>query len=94
VWPKQESTSELDAAACGLPLILSDRVQVRERIEGNGLTYKEGDVSNLAEQIATLADLNLRQRLGDRGRKKMQEQFSWDRIARERLQDYEAALKR
>jgi glycosyltransferase involved in cell wall biosynthesis len=94
VWPKQESTSQLDAAACGLPIILSNRVQVRERTDGNGLTYDEGDVFDLAQTIRMLADPNLRRRMGDIGSRKMQEHFSWDCIARRRVQDYEAALRR
>jgi glycosyltransferase involved in cell wall biosynthesis len=82
VWPKQESTSQLDAAACGL-----------ERTDGNGLTYDEGDVFDLAQTIRMLADPNLRRRMGDIGSRKMREHFSWDRIAGQRIQDYEAALR-
>ncbi|MCK4786557.1 MAG: glycosyltransferase family 4 protein, partial [Desulfobacteraceae bacterium] len=89
VWPKQESTSQLDAAACGLPIILSNRVQARERIDGNGLTYEEGDVFDLTQTIRMLADPNLRRRMGDIGSRKMREHFSWDRIAGQRMQDYE-----
>src|SRR5687768_1987385 len=40
VWPREESTSQLDAMACGLPLVLSNQVKVIERIEGNGLLYE------------------------------------------------------
>jgi glycosyltransferase involved in cell wall biosynthesis len=94
VWPKQESTSQLDAAACGLPLILSDRIQVWERVEGNGLLYSEGDVGDLAKQIWKLSETALRQEMGQRGITKIRENFSWRRIAGERLQDYEAALTR
>ncbi len=92
VWPRQESTSQLDAAACGLPLILGNGVQVRERIEGNGLLYEQDSVEDLARQIASLADPERRRELGARGAKKMREQFSWDRIARQRVRDYAAAL--
>jgi len=94
VWPKQESTSQLDAAACGLPLILSDRVAVRERVDGNGLVYAEGDAGDLAKQVSLLLDSALRQEMGRRSAEKVRENFSWARIARERLDDYEAALAR
>jgi glycosyltransferase involved in cell wall biosynthesis len=91
VWPKQESTSQLDAAACGLPLILSKRIQVHERIDGNGLLYEEDDPPDLARQIRRLADSALRRRLGEHGARKIRAQFGWDCIAKQRVQDYEAA---
>ena len=94
VWPKQESTSQLDAAACGLPLILSDQIQVRERVEGNGLLYSEGDAGDLAKQIWKLSKPALRQEMGQRGVEKIRKNFSWRCIAKERLRDYEAALTR
>jgi glycosyltransferase involved in cell wall biosynthesis len=93
VWPKQESTSQLDAAACGLPIIVSDQVQVRERVDGNGLLYKEGDAGHLAQQIRTLSDASVRRQMGELGAKKMRDQFSWRLIAEERLRDYEFTLK-
>jgi glycosyltransferase involved in cell wall biosynthesis len=93
VWPKQESTSQLDAAACGLPIILSDRVTVAERVEGNGLTYVEGSAGDLADTIQRLRRAEVRQRLGQAGSEKMKAKFSWDRIAQARAADYAAALK-
>lgn len=94
VWPRQESTSQLDAVACGLPIIISDRTQVNERIEGNGLTYKEDDAFDLSQKIKSLTDASLRSRMGQIGIKKIEERFSWKHIAEERIQDYEAALRR
>ncbi len=93
VWPKQESTSQLDAAACGLPIILSNRVEVRERIEGNGQIYQEGDARDLVRVIKTLADKDVRRRMGNIGTQKMREHFSWNRIAQQRVQDYAASLR-
>ena len=92
VWPRQESTSQLDAAACGLPLILSDRVHVRERAEGNGVFYNENSVSSLCDAIRSLASPDLRRKLGECGAGKMEQSFSWNRIARERIKDYESVL--
>jgi glycosyltransferase involved in cell wall biosynthesis len=92
VWPRQESTSQLDAAACGLPIIISDRVTVRERVEGNGLFYPEGDTAGLQQQILALANRELRQNLGRAGSRKVIEHYSWLEIARRRAQDYAAAL--
>jgi glycosyltransferase involved in cell wall biosynthesis len=93
VWPKQESTSQLDAAACGLPLILSDRIGTPDRADGNGLLYKEDDYEHLARQILRLGDRGLRRELGQTGERRMQTNYSWDRIARLRIADYESSLK-
>src|SRR5207247_669554 len=38
VWPTQESTSMIDAAACGTAIIVNDTIAAVERVEGNGLT--------------------------------------------------------
>jgi glycosyltransferase involved in cell wall biosynthesis len=93
VWPKQESTSMLDAAACGLPIIISDRVQAVERVEGNGLTYVENDVDDMAKVILEMKDEKLRDKLGTFGKEKIQKQFSWDMIAKGRIEDYKLFVK-
>ena len=92
VWPRQESTSQLDAAACGLPIILSDRITVLERVAGNGLTYRECDDVDLAERIRVLAQAETRRPLGSAGSQKMRESFSWLHIARRRAADYARAV--
>jgi glycosyltransferase involved in cell wall biosynthesis len=94
VWPTQESMSMLDAAACALPIIVNDTLLARERIDGNGITYRLNDSDDLAEKIRSLNDPVLRQELGSTGARRMTELFSWSAIARRRLADYEAAVAR
>jgi len=94
VWPTQESMSMLDAAACALPIIVNDTLLARERIEGNGITYRLNDSNDLAEKIRSLNDPVRRRELGSTGARRMTELFSWDAIARRRLADYEAAVAR
>ena len=93
VWPQQESTSMLDASAAGLPIIVSDRVQATERIEGNGLTYSQYDVNSLAEALKKLMDNDIRRTMGEKGTKKIVENYSWDKIAADRIKDYAYFLK-
>lgn len=90
VWPRQESTSQLDAMSCALPIIISNKATVRERVEGNGLDYAEGDSSELAKKIESLASPDTRRQLGTVGRSKIVQCFSWELIAQKRLQDYSA----
>ena len=93
VWPMQESTSMLDAAACGLPIIVSNNTSIKERIEGNGLYYNEGNFHDLAKKIEFLSDYKYRKRMGDIGYKKMIEKYSWNCIAKNRIRDYHSRLQ-
>lgn len=92
VWPKQESTSQLDAMACGLPIIVSNKVEVMERVTGNGLLYEENNYQDLADKIKILADAALRKRMAAIAVGKVRDRFSWDAIAKERIMDYQASL--
>jgi glycosyltransferase involved in cell wall biosynthesis len=92
VWPGNESISMLDASACGLPTIISDRVLYRAPVEGNGRIFKNGDVSDLVKLLMELRDPGIRRRLGSLGAQRMAGEFSWESIARRRLNDYEIAL--
>lgn len=92
VWPTQESMSMLDAAACALPIIVNDTLLARERIDGNGITYRLNNVADLAQKVRSLSDPERRRQLGSVGARRMVERFSWDSIARQRLADYEAAV--
>jgi len=92
VWPNQESTSMLDAAACGLPVVVNDTLRATERIEGNGLTYRLNDQASLESVLSQLLDPEARRRLGTTGARRMAEHFSWDALVRRRLTDYRHAL--
>jgi glycosyltransferase involved in cell wall biosynthesis len=89
VWPAQESTSMLDAAATGIPIVVNNTIHAVERYEGNGLTYELGNAEDLASKILRLyQDRELCSSLGRNGFQKMNNLFSWDRIAKEREEDY------
>jgi glycosyltransferase involved in cell wall biosynthesis len=94
VWPTQESTSMLDAAACGLPVVVNDTLRAVERIDGNGLQYRLNDVGDLVRVLSTLLDAPRRVQLGSRGAMRMEREFSWRDLATRRLVDYEASLRR
>jgi len=80
-WPRQESMSMLDAAASGLPIVVSSSIGERSRIQGNGDFYEENNVGDLVRILMTMADRPTRLALGAAGRDLMQSNFSWDAIA-------------
>lgn len=94
VWPREESTSMLDAAASGLPLIISNTVQATERIEDNGLTYIENDVDDLVKVLLQMKEDQPRKQFSINGIEKMKSSFSWIKMAEIRLEEYNRALKR
>lgn len=93
VWPRQESISMLDAAACGLPVVASQTMGALERIEGYGLTYREQDSDDLAAVLHRLRHAGIRAELGAKGMQTVREHFSWTTIARTRAQRYEEAVE-
>lgn len=92
VWPTNESTSMLDAAACGIPLIVSDGIVYREHVDGNGFVYKMNDIDDLCKTLLLLSHEDVRKNLGKFGANKMARNFSWESIAMARLKDFEASL--
>lgn len=92
VWPTNESTSMLDAAACGLPLIVSDGIVYRSHVNGNGCIFHMNDLNSLVKTLWDLEPKWVREKLGAHGAAKMLEHFSWESVARRRMEDYESAL--
>lgn len=92
VWPTQESTSMLDASACGLPIIVNDTVSVTERVEGSGVTYRLNDEGDLVRALLSLQSVERRKQLGSTGATKMARDYSWNTVAKSRMRDYRAAL--
>ena len=93
VWPTQESMSMLDAAACGLPIVVNDTLKAIERVDGNGLTYRLNDRDDLIRALLSLRSRESRETLGQHGAEKMRTEFGWGTIAELQMADYEAALK-
>jgi glycosyltransferase involved in cell wall biosynthesis len=81
----------LDAAAAGLPLVVSDEIY-RDHVEGNGLVYRTNDGEDLERALRQLASNELRGTLAREGVRKMRQNFNWALIARRRLDDFSAAL--
>ena len=79
------SLPAVEAMACGLPLVATTAGALPEVVGADGeaaLLVSPGDAAALARGILTLlGDPNLRRRLGDRGRCRVLERFTWEAAA-------------
>jgi glycosyltransferase involved in cell wall biosynthesis len=82
----------LEAMACGVPCIISDRGSLPEIAGGAAKEIDPDDVVELAEAMAgVLNDIQLQQQLRHKGYERVTE-FSWERCARETLAVYQRVL--
>lgn len=87
--------SLLEAASCGRPIVTTDVPGCREivRDEDNGLLVEACDAVALADALARLlADPELRQQMGQRGRERVLGEFSQERIVAQVLALYRGIL--
>jgi glycosyltransferase involved in cell wall biosynthesis len=92
VWPLQESTSQLDAMACSLPIILNNNLKDISRVKGNGLLFKLNDFEDLAKKILFLQNKRKRISMGKIGRNRIFSKYSWEVLASQRVKDFRAIL--
>lgn len=84
----------VEAMACGLPVIVTDRVNIHQAIRRAhaGLVI-EPSAAQLADAILRLArDETLRQEMGVAGRELVSAEYSWDIAARRMLAAYHEVL--
>ncbi len=85
-----------EAMSCGKPVIVSDIPGVREVITDNveGVLVPPMDEKILSEKInLLLSNKEMRKRMGDSGRKKVEEKFSWDKVIQKIEKVYEEAVR-
>ena len=84
-----------EAMACGTPVIATRAGALPEIVgeHGTGILVPPADPPALAAAIKRLlADKQLRQRMGDAARKRIEESFSWEVAARKTLEVYQEVL--
>jgi spore coat protein SA len=87
----------LEAAAAGLPIIATRRggipEVVRDGVNGLLLEQKDDPVELAEKIIRLLGDPDLRKTLGQQGRDRVVNHFSWDKIARDLEEFYDEVLE-
>ncbi len=84
-----------EAMACGTPVVATRAGALPEIVgeHGTGVLVPPADPPALAAAIKRLlADKQLRQRMGDAARKRIEDSFSWDVAARKTLEVYQEVL--
>jgi glycosyltransferase involved in cell wall biosynthesis len=90
IWPRQESISMIEAAACELPVIVKSSPSMYKRVKDkNGSMYKEGNVKQLRSAMhEMMRNAKLRRSMGKRGRQLVEREYSWSSIAKQFLALY------
>jgi len=84
----------LEAMVCGKPVVASDVGGIPYVVEKGktGLLFECGNVEDLAEKVIfLLEDKELREKMGEAGRKRAEE-FTWDKIAEQTVEEYKEIL--
>lgn len=99
VWPRSVTTSILDAAACALPVVISDQVFAYSNYDNTDVEYqhqpnilaakyKTNDAEALADELLKLENSELRNKIGTIVNARVEQNSSWKAIANKRVKDY------
>jgi glycosyltransferase involved in cell wall biosynthesis len=92
-WKEQFGRVLVEAMACEVPPVGSSSGEIPNVIGDAGLVFPEGDAEALAEQLLCLyRDVELRGRLGRRGRTRVLENYTHRRMAEQNLNLYREVL--
>ncbi|MGB3459366.1 MAG: glycosyltransferase family 4 protein [Halobacteriota archaeon] len=83
----------LEAMACGLPIVCTALPQLINIVEGCGFLVPLRDPQALADAIfRIISDKELAQKLGENGRKKVVENYSWEDTVKRTINLYEEII--
>jgi glycosyltransferase involved in cell wall biosynthesis len=84
----------VEAMSCGIPIIGSDSGEIPRVIGDAGLVFPEGHYRELAEKIELLRrDSARRKDLAERGRARVWDNYSWEKIAAKQVAVYRRLLQ-
>jgi glycosyltransferase involved in cell wall biosynthesis len=92
-WEEQFGRVLIEAMACGVPVVGSDSGEIPHVIGAAGLVVPEGDVAALRAALLTLvSDPTRRVEYGQRGRERVLERFTQERVAQRMAAVYATVL--
>jgi glycosyltransferase involved in cell wall biosynthesis len=92
-WKEQFGRALMEAMACGVAVIGSASAEIPNVVGDAGLVVPEGDATALRDAIArVLGDRELREELGRRGRARVLDSYTNQRIAEQTVEAYRSAL--
>ncbi len=93
-WKEQFGRVLVEAMASGVPVIGSDSGAIPDVVGDAGLIFPEGDVNALAAHLDQLQhDSDLREQLTQKGRTRVLDHFTHERVAAETVAVYHEMLK-
>jgi glycosyltransferase involved in cell wall biosynthesis len=86
----------IEAMACGLPVVISDKVNIWREIVADGAGLATPcDAAAVADAMARLlADPGLRRDMGEAGRRSVARRYEWDHVAAALEEAYRAVIAR
>ena len=83
----------LEAMACGVPVVTTNLPHLMDIIDGAGLVVPPKDLALLSNAILTiLEDASLAEKMGQRGRKRIVQEYSWEDTVKKTLALYESQI--
>jgi glycosyltransferase involved in cell wall biosynthesis len=81
-WKEQFGRVLIEAHACAVPVIGSDSGAIPDVVGAGGIIFPEGDSKLLATALTSLQhDPEQSRRLGETGRRQVEEKYTWARVA-------------
>ena len=94
-WKEQFGRVIIEANACQVPVIGSSSGAIPDVIGEAGIVFPEGDAKALAQAIETLRlDPAQRQKMGEAGRRQVEEHYTWRRVAEKMHAIYQHVLSK
>lgn len=93
VWKEQYGRVLVEAMACALPIVGSSSGAIPDVVDDAGLVFTEGNAAELADRLQRLAaSPGLRHELGERGRVRVAERYSLEKIAAKTADFYRTVM--
>ncbi len=92
-WKEQFGRVLIEAMSCEVPVIGPDSGEIPNVIGDAGLVFKEGDINDLYSKLELLInDVDLRMELAKKGRQRVLNNFTQERVARETYKVYQKIM--